>query len=176
SEAITSTCGVITLSTGSMRCDRAYLREMWSGEELPEGLYDYIEVADDGCGMDETVRARIFDPFFTTKVKGRGLGLAAVMGLVRGHKGAIKVHSEPGRGSTFKLLFPAAAARESSGPHPEAGSKWHGAGTVLLVDDDESVRKVGRRMLEALGFSVLVASDGREAIEVFRVRKGDISC
>ena len=176
SEAITTTGGVITLSTGSMCCDRAYLREMWSGEELPEGLYDFIEVADTGCGMDETVRGRIFDPFFTTKAKGRGLGLAAVMGLVRGHRGAIKVYSEPGRGSTFKLLFPAATAPDSAGPRAEAGGKWRGTGTVLLVDDDESVRKVGRRMLEALGFSVLLASDGREAIEVFRASKHEISC
>jgi two-component system, cell cycle sensor histidine kinase and response regulator CckA len=176
SEAITTTCGVITLSTGSVCCDRAYLREMWSGEELPEGLYDFIEVADNGCGMDEKVRARIFDPFFTTKVTGRGLGLAAVMGLVRGHRGAIKVYSEPGRGSTFKLLFPASAAPETSFPRPEAGGRWRGTGTVLLVDDDESVRKVGRRMLEALGFSVLLASDGREAIEVFRAHKDVLSC
>lgn len=176
SEAITTTCGVITLSTGSMCCDRAYLREIWSGEELREGLYDFIEVADNGCGMDETVRSRIFEPFFTTKVTGRGLGLAAVMGLVRGHSGAVKVYSEPGRGSTFKLLFPAAAVPESSGPRPEAVGKWRGSGIVLLVDDDESVRKVGRRMLEALGFSVLLADDGREAVEVFRARKDDISC
>jgi two-component system cell cycle sensor histidine kinase/response regulator CckA len=176
SEAITTTGGVIMVSTGSLCCDRAYLREMWSGEELPEGLYDFIEVADNGCGMDDTVRARIFDPFFTTKVKGRGLGLAAVMGLVRGHKGAMKVYSEPGRGSTFKLLFPAAAAPDSPGQCAEVGGKWRGTGTVLLVDDDESVRKVGRRMLEALGFSVLLANDGREAIDVFRVRHSDISC
>src|SRR5208337_1249549 len=139
SEAITTTSGVIMLSTGSMCCDRAYLREMLSGEELPEGLYDFIEVADNGCGMDDTVQARIFDPFFTTKVKGRGLGLAAVMGLVRGHRGAIKVYSEPGRGSTFKLLFPASTSPEASGPRPEAGGKWRGTGTILLVDDDESV-------------------------------------
>jgi len=176
SEAITTPCGVITVSTGSLCCDHAYLREIWSGEDLPEGLYDFIEVADNGCGMDDTVRARIFDPFFTTKVKGRGLGLAAVMGLVRGHRGAIKVYSEPGRGSTFKLLFPAAAAPDSAGPRAEASGKWRGTGTVLLVDDDESVRKVGRRMLEALGFSVLLADDGREAIEVFRARRSEISC
>jgi nitrogen-specific signal transduction histidine kinase len=176
SEAITATSGVITVSTGSQCCDRTYLREMWSGQDLPEGLYDFIEVADNGCGMDETVRARIFDPFFTTKVTGRGLGLAAVMGLVRGHNGAIKVYSEPGRGSTFKLLFPAASAAGSSGLRAEVSGKWRGAGTVLLVDDDESVRKVGRRMLEALGFSVLLAKDGREAIEVFRARRRDVSC
>jgi two-component system cell cycle sensor histidine kinase/response regulator CckA len=176
SEAITTANGVITVSTGSQQCDHAYLREMWSGEPLPEGLYDFIEVADNGCGMDDTVRARIFEPFFTTKVKGRGLGLAAVMGLVRGHRGAIKVYSEPGRGTTFKLLFPAAAVPDYSGQRAEEGGKWRGSGTVLLVDDDESVRKVGRRMLEALGFSVLLANDGREAVEVFRARQRDISC
>ncbi len=176
SEAITTANGVITVSTGSQQCDHAYLREMWSGEPLPEGLYDFIEVADNGCGMDDTLRARIFEPFFTTKVKGRGLGLAAVMGLVRGHRGAIKVYSEPGRGTTFKLLFPAAAVPDYSGQRAEASGKWRGSGTVLLVDDDESVRKVGRRMLEALGFSVLLANDGREAVEVFRARQRDISC
>ena len=176
SEAITTGGGVINLSTGSLCCDRAYLGEMWSAEELPEGLYDFIEVADNGCGMDEGVRARIFDPFFTTKAMGRGLGLAAVMGLVRGHKGAIKVYTEPGRGSTFKLLFPAAAASESTGPRAEANGRWRGTGTVLLVDDDDSVRKVGRRMLEALGFSVLLANDGKEAIEIFRAQQGAISC
>jgi nitrogen-specific signal transduction histidine kinase len=175
SEAITTT-GVICVSTGSLYCDRAYLREMWSGEELPEGLYDFIEVADNGCGIEETTRARIFDPFFTTKGAGRGLGLAAVMGLVRGHKGAIKVYSEPGRGTTFKLLFPAAAEAGPSRREEDNGMKWRGAGTVLLVDDDASVRKVGRRMLEALGFGVLLASDGREALEIFRARQSDVAC
>lgn len=177
SEAITTTGGVISVRTGCVDCDRAYLREMWSGEELPEGRYVFIEVADNGCGMDETIRARIFDPFFTTKVTGRGLGLAVVMGVVRGHKGAIKVYSEPGRGTTFKLLFPAAAGSGCPPSHEAvSGKKWRGAGTILLVDDDASVRKVGRRMLESLGFSVLLANDGREALEIFRARRGEVAC
>ncbi len=107
SDAIGARSGVITLTTGLIDADARYLTEIQAAEELTPGRYVYLEVSDTGCGMDEDVRAKIFDPFFTTKFTGRGLGLAAVQGIVRAHHGAIKVYSQPGRGTTFKVLFPA---------------------------------------------------------------------
>ena len=107
SEAIGDKSGVIAITTGCLECDEAYLQDVWLTDPIPTGLYVFLEVADTGCGMDEETLAKIFDPFFTTKFTGRGLGMAAVLGIVRGHKGAIKVYSEPGKGSTFKVLLPA---------------------------------------------------------------------
>jgi signal transduction histidine kinase len=106
SEAIGEQGGMITLSTGCIACDRDYLKDVWLEENMAEGDYVWMEVADTGCGMDEETVSKIFDPFFTTKFTGRGLGLAAVLGIVRGHHGAIKVHSEQGKGSVFKVLLP----------------------------------------------------------------------
>jgi len=176
SEAISERSGVITLSTGVMDCDRTYLSEAWLDEQLPEGMYVFIEVADTGCGMDAETRARIFDPFFSTKFTGRGLGLAAVLGIVRGHRGAIKVYSELGRGSTLKVLFPVSHRAEVRERGSLVRGIYEGKGTVLLVDDDESVRAVGRKMLERIGFAVVTASDGAEAIARFRERADDITC
>jgi PAS domain S-box-containing protein len=176
SEAIGDRSGVITISTGAMDCDRAYLSEAWLDEQLPEGMYVYIEVADTGAGMDAETRLRIFDPFFTTKFTGRGLGLAAVLGIVRGHRGAIKVYSELGRGSTLKVLFPVGQRAEAREPASLVRGVYEGKGTVLLVDDDESVRAVGRKMLERVGFAVITAADGAEAIARFRERGDDIIC
>jgi CheY-like chemotaxis protein len=176
SEAIADRSGIITVTIGAMDCDRPYLSEAWLDEQLPEGMYVFIEVADTGSGMDSETRSRIFDPFFTTKFTGRGLGLAAVLGIVRGHRGAIKVYSELGRGTTFKVLFPVghrAEVREQGSP---VRGIYQGKGTVLLVDDDESVRAVGRKMLERVGFTVVTAADGAEAIARFRERADDIIC
>ncbi|MDD2310534.1 MAG: transporter substrate-binding domain-containing protein [Desulfuromonadaceae bacterium] len=168
SEAIGDKSGVIAITTGCMDCDRSYLKDVWLDENLTDGLYVYLEVADSGCGMDRDTLAKLFDPFFTTKFTGRGLGMAAVLGIVRGHRGAIKVYSEPKRGTTFKILLPA-SSRPAEIFNGE-GEKEHreGSGIVLLVDDEETIRGIGSEMLKELGFTVVTACDGREALELFR--------
>ncbi len=176
SEAIGDISGVISISTGAMECDRDYLAETYLDEQLEEGVYVYIEVSDSGCGMDEETRSRIFDPFFTTKFTGRGLGLAAVLGIIRGHNGAIKVYSEPGKGTTFKALFPAVDQPAEPILKKSGGiGDWRGSGSVLLVDDEETVRVVAKSMLEEAGFEVLTAADGREAVEIFEKHAGEIT-
>jgi len=191
-DAIDDPNGVITLCTRSALVDREYLKQSATAEDLPEGRYVFLEVTDTGCGMDEETTARIFDPFFTTKLTGRGLGLAAVLGIVRGHGGAIKVESAPGRGTTFRVLFPLAGSRRRAAGGPAVGRQlelfpagqgpdaspeveWRGSGTVLVVDDEESVRCVAREMLERFGFDVLTAADGREAVELFRDRADEMA-
>ena len=178
SEAIGDRSGIISITTGAVDCDRAYLTESYLDEELPEGLYVSLEVADTGCGMDAETRAKLFDPFFTTKFTGRGLGLAAVLGIVRGHRGAIKIYSEPGKGTTFKVLFPAVDAepRSVADRKPPDREAWRGEGTVLLVDDEEAIRALGKRMLERAGFDVLTANDGRDAVELYREHGDQIVC
>ena len=177
SEAIGDANGLITTVTNALDCDRAYLDAAWGGEQLPEGRYVYLEISDTGSGMDEATRARIFEPFFTTKFTGRGLGLSAVNGIMRGHKGAIRVYSEPGRGTTFKLLFPASAnAPRRLGAATGECDEYEGSGTVLVVDDEESVRNTARGMLEQLGFCVLTAANGAEALETYRAHRDGIVC
>ncbi len=169
SEAIGDRSGVISLSTGLTRVDRSYLAGTLMDPDLPEGEYVFLEVSDTGCGMSPDTQAKIFDPFFTTKFTGRGLGLAAVIGIVRGHKGAMKVYSEVGRGTTFKLLFPAARdATEASPAVPAAAHAWQGKGTVLVADDEETMRSTVARMLRVFGIEPVLASDGREAVQIFR--------
>lgn len=173
SEAIGDRSGVIAVTTGIMNCDRSYLAETYLDDNLTPGQYVFLEVADTGCGMSEELRSRIFDPFFTTKFTGRGLGLSAVLGIVRGHRGAIKCYSEVDRGTTFKVLFPAVDhPAHSAAAAPPAGDAWKGTGTVLVVDDEESIRTLAQRMLETMGFEVLTAKDGVEGVEIFR-RDGD---
>jgi CheY-like chemotaxis protein len=144
------------------------LKDVWLDENLSDGLYVYLEIADTGCGMDKETLSKLFDPFFTTKFTGRGLGMAAVLGIVRGHKGAIKVYSEPGKGTTFKILLPASHRSAEPCTSQSPGDDWKGSGTVLLVDDEETVRVAGAEMLEELGFMVITASDGREAVAAFK--------
>ena len=175
-EALGDRSGVVTVSTGAMQCRPDDLAGAYREERLTEGMYVWLEVSDTGCGMNSETQRRVFEPFFTTKFTGRGLGLSAVLGIVRGHQGALQVVSTPGQGTTFKVLFPAAppvGPQSASPPRAPLGT-WQGMGIVLLVDDEDSVRTLGARMLERIGFQVLVASDGQEALELYQVRQGEI--
>jgi CheY-like chemotaxis protein len=178
SEAIGDESGVIAIATGAMECDRAYLDLAYvPAADAKEGNYIYVEVSDTGCGLDAAALDRIFDPFFTTKMTGRGLGLAAVLGIIRSHGGAIKVYSEPGAGTTIKVLFPAIDEPAPNRP-TRTGSheKRRGDGTILLVDDDETVLKIARIMLEEAGFRVRTAANGLEGLEVFAAHTEEITC
>lgn len=168
SEAIGDKSGVISITTGCMDCDQSYLKNIWLDENLKDGLYVYLEVADSGCGMDRETLSKIFDPFFTTKFTGRGLGMSAVMGIVRGHKGAIKVYSECGKGTTFKILLPASEHPAELFNNVKHDDPWRGHGTVLLVDDEETVRGIGVEMLKEIGFTPITANNGLEALEKFK--------
>ncbi len=168
SEAIGDESGVIGLCTGVMRVDGHYLQSTLMAPDIPEGDYVFLEIADSGCGMNAETQSKIFDPFFTTKFTGRGLGLAAVLGIVRGHGGALSVHSEVGRGTTFKLLFPVAiGSSDMIANLPTAIPEWYGEGTVLVVDDEEAMRNTVARMMRHMGLDPVLACDGHEAVEIF---------
>ena len=167
SEAIGDTSGLITINTGMMRAQTSYLQETYLSPDLPEGDYLYLEVNDNGGGMTPEVKQRIFDPFFSTKFTGRGLGLAAVLGIVRSHDGVLKVYSEPGRGTTFKLLLPLASDAETMPAGAQIGEPPALAGLVLIADDEESVAAVTAQMVEALGLQAVIATNGRECLDLF---------
>jgi CheY-like chemotaxis protein len=141
-------------------------------EQVRPGRFVGLEVHDTGCGMTPETLAQIFDPFFTTKFAGRGLGLSAVLGIVRSHHGVLKVSSRPGQGTTFKVLLPASALTKMDVPARAAGD-LAGCGIVLVVDDEEVVRQAARNALERYGYQVIVAADGAEAVAVYeRERTG----
>jgi CheY-like chemotaxis protein len=163
SDALPEHGGLIHIHTGLQQVDADYLATCVPGSDTMPGSFVFVEVRDDGRGMDEATRTRIFDPFFTTKFTGRGLGLAATLGIMRGHKGAIRVYSEPGVGTSVKLLFPAGVGTIST-PVVSPPAAWKGSGEVLVVDDEPSVRAVSRALLRRRGFTVTEASGGREAV------------
>ena len=174
SEAIGDQAGTIRVVSGRRQIDAADAQRLSPGHALAPGEYVVVDVVDSGIGMSAETLRKIFDPFFTTKFAGRGLGLAAVLGIVRGHKGTIEVTSEPGAGSTFRLLLPHApnAMPDVNTPSTTRLTAPSGEGAVLIVEDEDGVREVIARLVESLGYDVLEARDGEEALDQLR-RFGD---
>ena len=173
-EAIGNAGGAVLVRTGRQSISDEPQPDLYPNEELPPGEYVFLEVLDNGSGMDEQTIPRIFDPFFTTKFTGRGLGLAAVLGIVRHHNGAVQVHSVPSRGSSFRVLFPATEKAPAQIAEDVTRDDLRGAGTVLVVDDEEMIRNFNRSALEPYGYTVLLARDGQEGLRMFQQRSTDI--
>jgi signal transduction histidine kinase/CheY-like chemotaxis protein len=173
-EAIGDESGVITVNTSSQSVGRRSIKQV-EVDDIHPGEYVCLKVSDTGCGMDAATRAKIFDPFFSTKFTGRGLGLAAVSGIVRGHSGSITVESTQGKGTNFTILFPTTKKAVAASVSSVASPNLHGSGTILVVDDEEAVRQVVRKTLEHYGYRVLLAKNGGEAIDVFKREPSQIS-
>jgi PAS domain S-box-containing protein len=176
SESIVKQPGLIVITTGVQNCDDAFLAGNLLGEKPEPGQYVFIEISDNGCGMSEKTLQRLFDPFFTTKFAGRGLGMSAVLGIMKSHSGALFVDSEPGRGTTFKVIFPASAPVMPANIQ-EPVSLPYGkfispdkplSGVALLADDEKPVLKTCSKMLNMCGFKVITACDGIDAVAKFR--------
>jgi PAS domain S-box-containing protein len=167
-ESIGGQSGSVVVTTGAQEVDDFYIRSVYSGHDIEPGKYVTLEVRDTGSGMDEATIGKIFDPFFTTKFLGRGLGLAAALGIVRGHRGAIKVYSETGKGSTFKVLFPASEQASASNRDASPERDLTGEGVVLVVDDEDVVRRAVKTALQRYGYSVALAENGQDGVDLFR--------
>jgi two-component system cell cycle sensor histidine kinase/response regulator CckA len=176
SESLGDETGHISIRTGMRECNADFLKDSLSLNDPEPGPYVWFEVSDTGCGMTKETSGKIFDPFFTTKFTGRGLGLSAVLGIVRGHNGAIMLKSQIGQGTTFSVYLPASAQAAVTKDEEEPEDDWRGSGTVLLVDDEEIVRGIGKRMLERIGFKTLIAKSGREALGVLQANLDEIDC
>ncbi|MDD5284608.1 MAG: PocR ligand-binding domain-containing protein [Desulfuromonadaceae bacterium] len=177
SEAIGDEMGEIhvSLSKSVVRTDKSDKDHL--GKIITPGCYVCLEVTDNGCGMDDETRRRIFEPFYTTKFTGRGLGLSAVLGIIKAHKGALQLFSQPGTGTTFKVYLPVLSS-DSIGDEAIRqllSEEWQGGGTVLLVEDEEQILFIAKTMLKALGFTVIEASNGRDALELYQKNAADIT-
>jgi PAS domain S-box-containing protein len=176
-EALGEPGGRVTVTVAARRFADGELGRGLVNTPLPAGEYVTLCVEDRGCGMDEPTQRRIFEPFYTTKFTGRGLGLPAVLGAVRGHGGTLWLDSTPGKGTAFMVALPAEGLPAEKPAPPEApGPDGTQDGTVLLVEDERGVREVGQEILESAGFKVLTASNGQEALDVFAVHRDDIDC
>lgn len=168
-EAIGEVQGEIRLSLNKEQV-KANQEKDYLGKAMPAGLYACLEVADSGCGMDDATMERIFEPFYTTKFTGRGLGMSAVLGIVTSHGGQLQLHSQPGHGTVFKVYLPIRTG-DSAAAEPlqqAAMTTWRGSGTVLLVEDEEMILSIAKEMLTKLGFSVIEAANGKEALELYQ--------
>lgn len=169
SEALEGKAGQIVISSGARFCDESYISTLNRTEKIYPGLFAWVQIDDTGRGMDEDTMEKIFDPFFTTKFTGRGLGLSAVLGIMRSHGGALHISSAQGKGSSFRALFPVPEGSGDGEEEPAARAKeYTGSGTVLFVDDEPDVRLVGAEILSSMGFDVVTGSDGLEGLALFK--------
>jgi CheY-like chemotaxis protein len=170
-EALEGKGGVVSLRTSERTLGPSEVAK-FKGVGLAPGPYLLLEVTDTGCGMDSTTLARIFEPFFTTKLTGRGLGLAATLGIVRSHAGGICISSQLGQGTSIQIAFPAGAegsSRATPSAHKEHQEIYRPAsGRVLIVDDEQVVRLVTAGALESAGYEVLEAEDGQGGLDLYR--------
>ncbi len=173
-DATADSGGRVTIRTGVWNATRAYLSGSCVDDSLPEGEYAFVEVVDTGSGMDAETVQRMFDPFFTTKSQGLGLGMAAVLGIVRGHRGAIRVDSRPGEGTTIRSLFPVFDGNVQADDTNADVGEVDGSGLILVADDDAAVRSAAVSVLEAAGFTVLQAVDGCEALTIAQENRADV--
>ncbi len=167
SDAVGERSGLITIRTGLQLVDEPYLRKTILGADLAPGYYGFLEVSDTGRGIPVAEQKRMFDPFYTTKSKGHGLGLAAVLGILRSHKGTLKVYSELDNGTSIKVLFPAQEYESTADEQPVAMTRRAQGEHILVVDDEEHIQAVAKQMLEYYGFKVTLAADGRQALEEY---------
>jgi CheY-like chemotaxis protein len=166
--------GQVTIRTRAEAVDDLTIASGCWSMPIPPGRYATVEVIDSGAGMSPEVQARAFEPFFTTNFAGRGLGLAAVMGILCSHQGGMTVHSEVGRGSSFKVYLP--AMQEARSPQaPADPAPWRGDGQLLVADGDPATRSTVRHMAERLGYSVMEAGGGQDAVALFRLRHADLA-
>jgi PAS domain S-box-containing protein len=172
-ESLGENGGWVQIRTGVETVEIPKAGAILAPDRIRPGDYVWLEVRDNGCGMDEGTRARIFDPFFTTKFTGRGLGLSAVSGIVRGHAGMLDVESAPGQGSRFKFWLPAIQARKPAAPR-DAVNALNGCGTVLFVDDEDVVRRTAKAALERYGYTVALAEDAEQAVRQFDLIKSEV--
>ena len=179
SEAIESDLGEITITTGVIQATAEQLASSRTRDSLAAGDYVHITISDNGCGMDKVTLDKIFDPFFTTKLTGRGLGMSAILGIIRSHHGAILIDSTPGKGTTFQILLPASnttphAISDESPENFTAESNSQQQQCILVVDDEIDIREVTCTILEDIGYQSIPAANGMEAIELYRQHQNDI--
>ncbi|MDQ6663082.1 MAG: response regulator, partial [Acidobacteriota bacterium] len=175
SEAVGENTGTVEVTTRAWDVTTEIGDRLFPGTQILPGPYAFLEARDTGCGMSKETQARIFDPFFTTKPHGHGLGLAAVLGIVRSHNGFLRVESAEGAGTTFQLLFPASREQSAETSVVENRKVLSGKGLVLVVDDEEAIRRMVKDTLERYGYTVAVAENGRDAVELFSKMRGQVS-
>ena len=171
SEAICEKVGTVTVHTRRVTLAALDVVTLIAGTEIEPGNYVCLTVSDTGCGITAEAMPHIFEPFYTTKFVGRGLGLAAVLGIVQGHRGGVQCTSAEGQGTTFELYFPVSSpppAAPAGVAAPPLAAMRPARGTVLVVDDEEAVRRLAISALTAAGFSVVTADDGTEALAHLR--------